>query len=188
MGTTNLFVELVVIGVGAVAWVAPATLALAGLDALPADWLQAPAAALPALALVYVLGIVTDRLADAAFERVWTDDLRGEWFASRAEYYAARRAVLTGSARLSELLEYGRSRLRICRGWAFNLALAALAWNALCWTRLRGEPHAARAAWAGGAALLLVAAGAWFAWRQLTRSEYRKIREQAAWLAERDAD
>ena len=97
MSTTNLFVELLVIGVGASIWLILSTLSVLGYAWVPVDRLLSPSAAVPALALVYVLGIISDRVADAVFELVWSDDLRGSQFRNRSEYYDARRLILARS-------------------------------------------------------------------------------------------
>lgn len=62
MSTTNLFVELVVIGVGAAIWIV-----LLGLAVIGCEWatdIEAVSlvAIVPTLAVVYVLGIVSDGL------------------------------------------------------------------------------------------------------------------------------
>jgi hypothetical protein len=64
MSTTTLFVELVVVGVGALAWVCLLLMAGLGHEWVPVDKLFSPSATVPVLALVYLLGIVTDRVAD----------------------------------------------------------------------------------------------------------------------------
>src|SRR5579871_6842915 len=66
MGTTDLFVELIVIGVGAVGWISLFALTLVGYDRpLINTVIGTPAAAVPALAFTYLLGIIVDRIADA---------------------------------------------------------------------------------------------------------------------------
>lgn len=185
MSTTNLFVELVVIGVGAALWVVLLLLALSGLRAAEVLALVQLETAVPLLALVYVLGIVVDRLADVVFERLWVSQLRQEHFASLGEYYDARRTILTHSERLTELLEYGRSRLRICRGWCLNCVLIVPALNLWLLSGKGARPlglDPGLGALAGTLAFLLLGAGTWFAWRNLARMEYRKVREQARYL------
>ena len=184
MSTTNLFVELIVIGIGAFIWLVLLMLSIFGYAWVPdRDWLGL-VAAVPALAFVYVLGIISDRVADALFQRIWTDDLRGAYFANRAEYYDARRVILTRSERLSELLEYGRSRLRICRGWTLNAILIGISLNVFMWQQLGDLPLFWTISIAGSALASVMALGSWFSWRELARNEYRKVREQAEFLAE----
>jgi hypothetical protein len=180
MSTTSLFVELIVIGVSTLVWLALLIFAVFGYAWVPIDVLLSPAAAVPVLAVVYVLGIISDRIADAVFDRIWSDDLRGPYFQNKAEYYQARRRILIHSERLSDLLEYGRSRLRICRGWAFNSILVAIALNAFLWTNFGNLPSTWPVSIFSSIFLLALAVGAWFAWQRLVKAEYRKIKEQAA--------
>ena len=76
MSTTSLFVELIVVGVGAAIWLTLLTLALFGYG-----WVQVPAdkalsipAAIPILAVVYVLGIVchTPKSCGTGGATTWT--------------------------------------------------------------------------------------------------------------------
>lgn len=179
MNTTNLFVELIVIGIGALTWTLLVLLTALGFDWLPIDRAFSIEALVPVLSIVYVLGIITDRVADAIFDRWWSDDLRSEHFGERQEYYRARRQILTSSERLSDLLEYGRSRLRIARGWTLNAILIAMGLNLFVWTRLRQSQMAARLSVVGTLFLLTLAAGAWYAWQSISLAEYRKIKEQS---------
>ena len=182
MNTTNLFVELIVIGVGAAIWLALFALSVFGYTWVPIERLLSPAAAVFILAVIYVIGIISDRLADTVFEWVWRDDLRGAYFKDNSEYYNARRSILTHSERLSDLLEYGRSRLRICRGWALNAILIAIALNTFLWTKLSSRPATWSISIFGSISLVVFALAAWFAWKKLVENEYRKIKEQADYI------
>jgi MFS family permease len=184
MNTTNLFVELIVIGAGVIGWLLLLVVSLFGWKWVPIEQVFSTTALLPLLSLVYVLGIVADRIADTLFEYLWNDRLRREWFPNIDDYHNARREVLTGSERLSELLEYGRSRLRICRGWALNSVLIAAALNLFVWLRLAGTPAALPLSIFGTILFLLFAAACSYTWRKLTLTEYRKVKEQAAFLVE----
>ena len=65
MSTTNLFVELIVIGLGAAIWVTLLVLAALGLDTRTVLGLAENTVILAwTVPVVYLLGIVTDRLAD----------------------------------------------------------------------------------------------------------------------------
>lgn len=184
MSTTNLFVELVVIGVGVLAWVVLGLLSVFGYSWVPSDNQLLLGSAVPILAIVYVFGIVWDRFADFVFDRLWVDDLRSPFFADRAAYYDARRTILTRSPPLSELLEYGRSRLRICRGWSLNAIFIAVALNLLIWTRFRGHENAISLSAVGTCIFVVLGVGSWLAWRRLESTGYRKIKDQSAFLAE----
>jgi hypothetical protein len=182
MSTTNLFVELIVIGVGALIWVVLLILTLFGLNWLPYDALISPIYAIPLLAIIYVLGIISDRVADYVFSLLWTDDLRGSYFKDRKEYYHNRRIILVNSERLSDLLEYGRSRLRISRGWAFNLILVLISCNAFLWIHLYAMENILYVSILSSIILLLLIFASWFSWRSLVLNEYRKIKEQAQFI------
>ena len=188
MSTTNLFVELIVIGVGAFIWLILLVFSMFGYAWVPMDSLQSIGASIPILAVVYVSGIISDRVADTVFEWIWSDDLRKPYFQDRREYYNARRIILTRSERLSDLLEYGRSRLRICRGWAFNSILIAICLNTFVWTKFSDKSFATSISVFGSISILVFALGAWFAWRKLTQNEYRKIKEQAEFITSPDSE
>ena len=185
MSTTDLFVELIVVGIGAMAWLALFALAVFGTGWADADWLFSLPALVPLLALTYVVGIVVDRVTDVAFDRLWGRALYRRHYPgheSRAAYYDDRRLIYMRAERLADLLEYGRSRLRISRGWAFNAAMLAVATNVFVWTRL--EDAAVRAPISAFATVFWVAlaVGAWYSWRRLDGNDYRRCREQAAFL------
>ncbi len=187
MNTTNLFVELVVIGVGALAWVVLLVLSVFGWDWVPTERVFSTTALIPLLSLVYVLGIVSDRIADSLFEHYWNEDLLKERFTEINDYHLARREILSRSERLSELLEYGRSRLRICRGWSLNSILISVALNLFIWTKLRDSSLALTLSVFGTVSCIIFAIASWYTWRKLAATEYRKVKEQAAFLLEAQA-
>lgn len=123
MNATNLFVEIVVIGLGAAMVVAMAVLALFGYEWVPVDALQGTGALLLVTGTVYVLGIVADRLADLAFASA-AKKKRHDSFGTTAAYQEARSIVYAKSPMRAQL-EYGRSRLRIVRGWTLTAAISA---------------------------------------------------------------
>ncbi len=184
MGTTNLFVELVVIGVGALTWLVLLVFSVFGWEWVPTEKVFSTVALVPLLSLIYILGIVSDRIADSLFERFWNVRLRKRRFPDIHDYYAARRQILTGSDRLSELLEYGRSRMRICRGWVLNATLIAVTLNLFVWTRLIQSRFALPLSLFGTITALLFALGSWYTWKGLSETEYRKVKEQSVFLVE----
>lgn len=184
MTTTSLFVELVVIGASASAWLLFLSLSIFGYRWITlADVLTLPVL-IALIPLIYVLGIVTDRIADALFDRLWEDRLRKKWFSSRGAYYTARSQILVRGERLSDMLEYGRSRLRICRGIALNLVLTIVFLNLFIWTRLSSATLAPKLSLFATLALLTLVLACWYAWRSISISEYRKIKEQSTFLVE----
>lgn len=78
--------------------------------------------------MAYVLGIAVDRLARTLFgfaEKVLAKD-------RLPNPEEIERRILVSSEALTRQIQYNRSRLRICRAWAFNLLLALpafVAWN-----------------------------------------------------------
>jgi hypothetical protein len=197
VSTTNLFVELLVIGVGAAGWLILFTLAALGYDAaFVKGLLSTPAAIVPGVVAVYLLGIITDRIADSALQFLRTERKRLLYFPSADEAFKVRDYVLTKSPYFASQFEYNRSRQRICRGWIFNFIFLAIGLNTLLYVR----PEAfARAANLGSSnpwyvsffvtpMLLLLALACWFAWEKLSDAELRRMRAQAKSLREIDAD
>jgi hypothetical protein len=86
------------------------------------------------------------------------------------------------------LLNYGRSRLRICRGWTINSVLILFSLNLFVWTRVVGYCLQVRLSVILSLIVGLFAWGNWFAWRDLTLTNYRKVRSQAAFLRARKFD
>ncbi len=190
MRTTNLFVELLVIGFGAASWVGLLAMALFGVP--PLSVALSAEALVAATPLVYLLGILMDRAADWTFEKLWEEKLLaaktgGKLFSSVEEYYECRRYILNHSPALAKELEYGRSRLRICRGWTLDAALAAVALNVFIWVKLSAGAVACRLSLFGTAGCLLLAWGSQRAWRSLASKQYDKIARQGKYLMDRDA-
>lgn len=147
MSVTALFVELLVVGMGAAIWIA---LSLAAVLAYKFDakLLSDNPALLAALtAGVYVLGIVIDRIVRELFTATVETKARAAVFTidtlKRIKHLvphleesnlsmALEKLIRARSAPLAERIEYNRSRLRICRAWVLHLLLIALsfsAWN-----------------------------------------------------------
>ncbi|MCB1035170.1 MAG: hypothetical protein KDD47_15185 [Acidobacteria bacterium] len=187
MTTTPLFVELLVIGFGALSWMLLAFAAALGYDpfgpqrgllalAEPVVWL------VPALTLAYVLGVVTDRFADRVFDRWDRKMLHAVFKGDRERYYELRRVLSLHGRDLWDNLEYGRSRMRICRGWALNFFLLALSTSLFLVSGAPAEAPSARELTVFNLGFLLLSAGCVACWRKLNRKEYEKIQRQAEWL------
>jgi hypothetical protein len=135
MKTTNLFVELVVVGTGATLFVALLFYTFFGdhlLFGRPLSSLAKPddlASIIPVLSFIYVLGIVTDKIAYRIFNGK-EDYLRKKSFEEFGDDgYYQKRHILYTSANMTqaiEAFEYGRSKVRICRGWTVNSILLML--------------------------------------------------------------
>lgn len=133
MNTTELFVEIIVIGVGVDLWLGLLILTFFGSSWIPWEQFASIVSLVPFLAVTYVLGITIDRLADQIYSR-WDKKLRSYKFISNAEYHQARTATYThASDKVINLFEYGRSRLRISRSWSLNFALIAIFTSTFIW-------------------------------------------------------
>lgn len=145
MNTTTLFVELLIIGIGTAFWLG---LFIAGIlkkkITLPGDGNRL----LPLVALVYVLGIVTDRPIRDFFIPMVETKANAEVFTSekikRIKAIAPfieennltmelEKYIRSHSDPLAAKIDYNRSRLRICRSWVLHFLLIGpvfLFWNA----------------------------------------------------------
>lgn len=184
MNTTSFFVELIVIGVGAAIWIALAVLSVFG-----TTWLSSGSFGkdlgvqllVPSLSVVYVLGIITDRAADWVFGP-WSRALQQRAFGSAEEYYRARTTLYARFAALTDLYEYGRTRLRICRGWALNAALILIAFDVFAARQISAYPRGPL--WVTGTVGFgLLALSALMAWRGLTVQEVARLHHQSRLLA-----
>ena len=185
MSTSSLFVELMVIGVGGSAWLM--MLLAWGLNVNVTQikpFASSPIVSIAALALTYLIGILVDRLADAAFSLARADRKLLSLFNNYKSYLDARTKVLAKSPPLANLHEYNRSRQRICRGWTVNFILLALI------VGLRIPPSLfdnvdRTISTASGAFLLFMALACWFAWESLYGAELCRVKDHLALLENR---
>jgi len=184
MSTTNLFVELVVIGVGAMLWLILLTLALFGFQ-----WFQIKveilvALIIPLLSFIYLLGIIVDRVADSIFERIWSKQIRKTVYrdSTQQNFYNDRRLVLSQQNPITERLLYAQSRTRICRGWSLNAAFITLTFVILMFSQFRSNPNFWKILIYGVFSLLTLSFMCWIAWKMLKYSDYLKTQESAEFL------
>jgi hypothetical protein len=134
MNTTNIFVELVVVGFHTLIWIALIILALIGYKDVNVEKLLSVNLALPILAMAYILGILVDRVADFIFikqdakMRPVDEDTNLPKSFLKMRYY-----ILNKSSDIYAQLEYTRSRLRIARASVFNFALTTIAALLFIW-------------------------------------------------------
>ena len=127
MNTTNIFVELVVIGFHTLIGIAIIVLALVGYRNLDVEKLLTINLALPVLATAYILGILIDRVSDRIFI---AQDYKMRPAGSEADlpsFLTMRYYILHKSSDIYAQLEYIRSRLRIIRASVFNFILMTTA-------------------------------------------------------------
>lgn len=128
MATTQLFVELLVIGIGAAAAFAFAAASVFGWKIWPLPFETNAITGGMLVAASYVAGIIADRLAYQLFspmekvrrKRVFARDARPT--PKEQELHISRR-----SRGLRLQIAYNRSRFRICRASAVNFAVLAVA-------------------------------------------------------------
>lgn len=177
MRTTVLFVELIIIGVGTVLWIILIMVTVLGYTWIPYEKMAALPTIIPGLAFTYVLGILTDRCADRAFRR-WDRSLRSKRFGKTEDYQRARTVIYGLSDSLREWFHYGRSRLRICRGWAFNSILIISSLNSFIWIRVPVNDHKVALSLFLSFMLVILATISCWAWYRLTSSEYRRLSQE----------
>jgi hypothetical protein len=133
MNTTNIFVELVVVGFHTLIWIGLFALAFLGFEHLDLEKLFTINLALPILALTYIFGILIDRASDLLLDEQ-DNHLRSQYdFSGLPSFLEMRFYILSKSSDVYEQLEYARSRLRIARASIFNFALTTVAAVLLVW-------------------------------------------------------
>jgi len=172
MKTTSLFVELLVIGTGTLIWI------ILLLNALGIDVLNSIKTYLEfelmltslALAIIYTLGIVTDRLADGLLS-IPAKKIRSKIYPNRKEIIIDKVEIYNNATPLVDMIDYGRSRLRICRGWIFNLVFIQLSGNWNLW-KLSGKSQLM----IFNIFMIVLLVGLYYAWSNLAQKEYEKIK------------
>ena len=123
MTTTAVFAEILVAGLGAVVWIVlialaiakPAKADLARLEHLK-EW--ATLITTFVLALSYALGTVVDRVADSLF--------KNRFGKSAPDQSLLRLQVLARGDKVTDFVEYIRSRIRVSRSTTLNLAVTTI--------------------------------------------------------------
>ena len=131
MSITTLYAELVVVGTGALLFIALAFYAFSGdlswVTKFPTSALSATIILIPILSVIYLLGIIISNVSFRMFARFelylqkhWLADLDYEQV--RNELYTSRDAQ-----NLVHDFEFRRSKVRICRGWYLDSLLIIVA-------------------------------------------------------------
>lgn len=182
MSTSNLFVELLVIGIGAGTWVGLLAASILGTSTINIELLRTYPALIVGLAIVYVLGVISDRIADFVFDKLFSAPIRKKHFRHKRDYQDARRMVFQASDRLADQHEYGRIRIRVVRGWAINSLLIAVAYQIFMHSQFSNESWFIGATLWGTLGLIMLSIGCWWSWTLLCSTEYLKIKEHAEFL------
>jgi hypothetical protein len=120
MSTTQLFVELLVIGLGASIWIALGVAIFAGGHIRLSELWSDKAFILPLMAAAYAVGIVLDRLVWRLFSPL-EDRIEAQIVGTLGVPRSTLvKSVMNRSETLANDLYYTRSRLRICRAWVLN--------------------------------------------------------------------
>ncbi|MFI2764885.1 hypothetical protein ACH5A3_39655 [Streptomyces echinatus] len=171
-----MFIEVLVIGIGALTAAALLLIALIGpaTTAKLAPVAGSSGATGVGLATAYALGILLDRAADTILTP-YRRRLRTRFFSTNSAYAGAR-LRLAAFPVLAARADYARSRMRICRGWLFN-SLALTMTADLAMLRYSFD-HRLLTLYTATALGLVTAFGFFRAWRALTLTGYRKLAEQ----------
>lgn len=168
MATTQLFVELLVIGTGVAAWIYLFVAAAFGCALSPPAVALGTGELLVVIAMAYILGIMMDRLARA----LWRPFLFRPGHLHGTPTDDVENAICSKSERLWNTCVYNRSRFRVCRASTLNFALLAIAyaiWNA----RVNAHP------WAQSAGIIIgsLSLGVLAAWATvcLNRDYYSRL-------------
>jgi hypothetical protein len=179
MNTTNLFVELVVIGVGTLLALMLTIMSIFGYGWISWEKVTSSTMLIPLLSITYLLGIVIDRLADSFFDN-WNKKLRLKIFTTNEEYHQALTYVYNyASERIVSLFLYGRSRLRISRAWSFNCIFLAITISIFVWTRLSQISYSDKIIITVFSTIIfgLGTVANCFTWRKLTINDYKRLAE-----------
>lgn len=183
MKTTELFVELIVIGYGVIIWLIFLIMSIFGYSWLNLDYINSAQILLPSLIGAYVLGILIDRISDWIF-RKWEKNIRQNKLKNLKncypdfDYQRARTIVYDQSESLRSWFYYGRSRVRICRGWAINFFLMLINVNFFISFQCRNGNYNI------SIFITLIFTLLWsitvFSWYRLTSSEYERLSQEHA--------
>lgn len=119
MKTIELIAEILVIGIGAALW-----MVLLWVSMYPEleETLTTLSliTVLPSMAIVYVLGIMTDKFAELVFNRFLSDKYGGMSAEEGTDWKNRRDQVLSNNEYAQTLHLSNQSRMKILRGWTIN--------------------------------------------------------------------
>lgn len=189
MNTTNLFIEILIIGLGSfiallIFIYAFYPVPYAEIKGFVNDIGNSVLIAIPFF--IYFLGILFDRIADSLMQRTekkirikFYNSVDHPEMANDAELRELKSRVYYKSATMTNLLEYGRSRLRICRGWIVNSFLIAL--GLLLFGILQNQLLNPAEISAILIFLFLTFLNIW-AWKSMVKAEYVKLHYYSSYI------
>ncbi|MDH3735225.1 MAG: hypothetical protein OEU54_16970, partial [Gemmatimonadota bacterium] len=104
--------------------------------------------------------------------------IRARYFDDNDVYHDARRTIVYHAEVMYGLRQYGRSRMRICRGWAVNAVLLIIPANIF----MIGATTDLGMLFVVNGLLMATLLGTVFSWRSLAHSEYRKVKGGAEFI------
>ncbi|HRQ40178.1 MAG TPA: hypothetical protein PLD25_19885 [Chloroflexota bacterium] len=144
MNTTNIFVEILIVGIQASVWTILLVLSIFGVDWLPNSWSSLnnwnALVTIIVLATWYTLGIISDRIASVLFSGFANPKKTLQKFAvvrnmAQISDKDIRVAIMYQEEKVSSYLEYFRSRARIVRATTLNLLLITVFGSAFVLSR-----------------------------------------------------
>ncbi len=189
MATTNVFAELLIIGIETMAWIALMIFSLWGYSWVDFAIFNNLVIAIPLAATAYVLGIMMDRVSDGLLAKP-DHAIRRNVLGERAakSFSQLRSYILARSPYLSSDLDYLRSRLRIMRSSTINFGFLALTGAAFILTRLEAAANvkywaAAFTFFAG----MLLSSLSYYAWNISSLTYYLRLQTAFALLPDEDS-
>jgi hypothetical protein len=180
METTELFVELIVIGYGALFALILLTTSFFGYSWINFDKASSIITILPSLVIAYVLGVLVDRVADWIF-KFWDKRIRIFQLKDKSnisdDYQRIRTIVFDKSESLRDWFYYGRSRIRICRGWTINFIFILLTINLFVFMQISKE-NILKATVFFDSLIIMFLLASLFSWYRLTVSEYERLAQE----------
>lgn len=122
METTQLYIELIIIGLEGVIWMCAFLADILGnkITSVLANILDNFSSSLLLIGILYVVGVLVDRLADIIFQKK-EDDIR-----IRSGLHAKSSIIVWKKYNAEKYAEYSRTRVRILRASILNLPMISI--------------------------------------------------------------
>lgn len=185
MNSTNYVLELMISGISNVLWIVLLAFSFWG-EEIDYSFIEGRELiiSIVLLPIVYVIGIITDRLSDELFEKFFP--LRKKYFNDINEHRSALAAVYRNSEALTKLFEYGRMRTRICRNWSVNGIFILITVLIFIWSdSLQIESFSTKIQVSIFSLIILGGSvvAAFYAWKKLNLKEFSFLKLQSKLLS-----